>query len=122
MKNPKEAQCAISINLDIQERDQLVAIAREIDLPRNRIIRQLIRYFLQGRIEWLELFEKTYDIGIGAIKEKVAVRTCLPPELYTAFVQFVEKKGSTTGVVLRRLIFLYITHEAIWKTIWLIDD
>ena len=116
----KKLQCIVSTSLNRQEKESLIDISRKLDIPYCRITRQLIRYILHGQLGWLDLFEKTNDC-IEALDKgaKVPLRTTLDPELYMSFVQFVEKRGSTTSVVLRRLILLYITSKIEWKMIWL---
>lgn len=123
MKN-KKLQCSTATYLSKQEKERLVSISREIDIPYCRIMRQLIRYALNGQIDWLEIFKKTNGPGMELVKEKGDVRitrTTMSPDLYTAFVQYVEEKGSTTSIVLRRLILLYITGGIGRRAIWLIQ-
>ena len=115
----KKLQCIVSTSLNRQEKESLIDVSRKLDIPYCNITRQLIRYFLQGQLMWLDLFEMTNDCIEPLDKsKKVPLRTTLNPELYMSFVQFVENKGSTTSVVLRRLILLYITGQIEWKTIW----
>jgi len=118
----KKQQCIVSTSLSRQEKGCFIEISHKLDIPYCCIARQLIRYILHGQLGWLDLFEKTNDCieSLDSNKgKKVPLRTTLSPELYTSFVQFVEKKGSTTSMVLRRLVLLYITGKIEWKTIWL---
>ena len=115
----KKSQCIVSTRLNWQEKESFINISRKLDIPYCSITRQLIRYVLQGQLMWLDLFEKTNDCIVPLDKnQNVPLRTSLTPEMYTDFAQFVEQRGSTTGVVMRRLILLYITGRIEWQTIW----
>jgi len=118
VKNNEELRCFITAKVSIQERERLVAVADSLDIPYCRILRQLIRYIVNGHIGWLELFDKTNDVVLQE-ETRVSIRTKLTPELYATFVQLAEERGSTTSIVLRRLMLLYVTGKIEWKMIWL---
>jgi hypothetical protein len=42
----------------------------------------------------------------------------LSPEVYAAFARLAEEWGSTTSIVLRRLMLLYISGEIEREAIW----
>ena len=115
----EKLQCIITASVSSQEKESLVAVARNLDIPYCRIIRQLIRYIVKRQIGWLDLFDKTNEAIAKDETKKVYIRTTLNPELYTAFVQLVEDRGSTTSVVIRRLVLLYTTDKVEWKSIWM---
>ena len=121
MANSKseKLQCIITASVSGQEKERLVAVSRNLDIPYCRIIRQLIRYIVKGQIGWMDLFERTNESIAKDETKKVYIRTTLNPELYAAFVQLVEDRGSTTSVVIRRLVSLYGTGKIEWKSIWL---
>ena len=118
MENRKP-QCFVTARISLQERERLVIVARDLDIPYCRILRQLVRYIMENNIGWLELFESTNDL---ALKDRadVTIRTKLPQETYIAFTQFADERGSTTSVILRRLVLLYIANKIDWRTIWLV--
>jgi hypothetical protein len=50
--------------------------------------------------------------------DKKYIRTQLTTEMYTAFARLAEEWGSTTSIVLRRLMLLYISGEIEREAIW----
>jgi hypothetical protein len=104
-----------------EEKRLLVEAARDLDVPYYTLMRRLVRYILDGKIGWMELFKQSNDLA-GADgpdgDDRKFIRTQLNPELSSAFAQLAEEWGSTTGIVLRRLMLLYIfgkiPRDAIW--------
>ncbi|MDR1160033.1 MAG: hypothetical protein LBK69_05330 [Syntrophomonadaceae bacterium] len=117
----KENPCAVTTTVSGKEKGLLVETARDLDVPYYTVMRRLVRYILDGKIDWMELFKQSNELsgadGPGEDDRKF-IRTQLNPELSSAFAQLAEDWGSTTGIVLRRLMLLYIfgkiPREAIW--------
>jgi hypothetical protein len=117
----KELQCAVTTAVSDKEKSLLVETARSLDVPYYVLMRRLVRYILDGKIDWVNLFKQSNELRVGDEPEKNGkkfIRTQLSSEHYSAFARLAEEWGSTTGVVLRRLMLLYIAgrieREAIW--------
>ena len=79
------------------------------------------RYILDGKIEWTELFRQTNELAVDDkldSVEKVFIRTQVSTERYAAFARLAEEWGSTMGIVLRRLMLLYIAGKIERHAIW----
>jgi hypothetical protein len=103
------------------EKELLIDTARELDIPYYVIMRKLIRYILDGKITWMDLFQQSNELSAAdgpETKDKKYIRTQLGTEVYAAFSKLAEEWGTTTSIVLRRLMLLYISgkieREAIW--------
>jgi hypothetical protein len=117
----KNNQCLITASLDEKEKEFFEVIARSLDVSCNVIIRRLVRYFLDEKISWNELFRKCDELpGIDTpnTPRRKQVRTTLIPEEYSIFARRVEEWGSTTAIVVRRLILLYIAGKIERREIW----
>ena len=115
----KELQCGATISK--KEKKLLIATALSLDAPYYLIMRRLVRYILDGKIEWTDFFRKSNDLTVGDESEesgKVFVRTLLTHDAYIAFGQLAEEWGSTTSIILRRLVLLYITGKIERHAIW----
>ena len=117
----KELQHGVTAGMSREEKALLVAAARDLGVPYCLIMRRLVRYILDEKIEWVELFKETNDLAVNDKAKnagKTIVRTYLSPDMYVAFAQLAEEWGSTTSVVLKRLVLLYangkIERHAIW--------
>jgi hypothetical protein len=117
----KENQCGVTTAITNQERELLIDTARELDIPYYVIMRKLIRYILDGKITWMDLFQQSNELSATdgpETKDKKYIRTQLNTETYAAFSRLAEEWGTTTSIVLRRLMLLYISgkieREAIW--------
>jgi hypothetical protein len=119
MKN-KEQQCAVTVGMSAKEKEQLVAVARNLDVPYYLLMRRLVRYLLDGKMDWFELFKKSKEFAENSPDgaEKIFIRTQLSPGRYAAFAAIAEEWGSTTSVVLRRLTLLYIAGKIERNAIW----
>lgn len=120
MKN-KELQCTVTVGMNAKEKALLLAAAHDLDVPYYFLMRRLVRYILDGKIEWMELFRQSNELaaddGLEG-GEKVYMRTQLSPERYSAFARLAEEWGSTTAIVLRRLLLLYIAGKIGRNSIW----
>jgi hypothetical protein len=117
----KSKQCSVTIVVSEKERNFFTAMARDLYISRNVLMRRLVRYFLEEKISWSELFKKSSEHQFlqeldGTKKRQM--RTYLEPEQYAAFSQLAEEWGSTTSVVLKRMIQLYITGKIERGNIW----
>jgi hypothetical protein len=116
----KENPCAVTTAVSGEEKRLLVETARDLDVPYYTLMRRLVRYILDGKIDWMELFKQSNELTgeDGPDGGRKFIRTQLNPELSSAFARLAEEWGSTTGIVLRRLMLLYIfgkiPREAIW--------
>jgi hypothetical protein len=117
----KNNQCVVTTSIDENARELFEAMARSLDVSCNVILRRLVRYFLDGKMSWNELFGKYAELpGIDTpnMPRKKQVRTTLAPEDYSTFARRVEELGSTTSIVIRRLILLYIAGKIERRDIW----
>ena len=117
----KELQCAVTVGMSAREKGLLVAVARDLDVPYYLLMRRLVRYILDEKIEWTELFRQSNELIVeDELKstDKVFVRTQLSTERYAAFARLAEEWGSTMGIVLRRLMLLYIAEKIERHAIW----
>ena len=121
-------QSTISTKLNEKEKALLVQVSKELNVPCNRIMRRLVHYVMEGKIEWLEIIKKTSDLlgklELNSVAENrnlrsFSVRTDLPPDLYGTFTRLAEEWGSTPNTVLRKLVLLYVAggieRGDIWK-------
>jgi hypothetical protein len=119
--NVKKNQCGVTTTVSKKEKKLLTDMAREMDIPCYALMRRLVHYILDGKIEWMELFRRSNELTAADWPEgtdKKFIRTQLSPEMYAAFTQLAEEWGSTTGVVLRRLMLLYVSGEIGREAIW----
>jgi hypothetical protein len=111
----------VTASLDAKEKALFETMVHSQDASCNLIMKRLIRYFIDGGIPWRGLFGK-YDglpvVDTPNMSRRKQVRTTLKPEHYSAFVQSVEECGSTTAIVVRRLIQLYISGKIKKGDIW----
>jgi hypothetical protein len=121
-------QSTISTKLNEKEKALLVEVSKELNVPCNRIMRRLVHYIMEGKIEWLEIIRKSKDF-LGKLKpsgdvdnsntRSFIVRTNLPPDLHGTFTRLAEEWGSTPNMVLRKLVLLYVAggieRGEIWK-------
>ena len=117
----KNLQCAVTVGVSANEKDLLVAVSRDLDVPYYSLMRRLVRYILDERIEWTELFRQSNELTVDDKLEsadKVFIRTQLSTERYSAFAHLAEEWGSTTAIVLRRLMLLYISGKIERHAIW----
>ena len=114
----KEMQCGVLMTTN--EKNLLVSIAQSLDVPYYIILRRLVRYILDEKVTWEDLFGKNNKLVNEAYDEtkKVAIRTQLTVDAYGAFAQLAEEWGSTTGVILKRLVLLYINGKIERHAIW----
>jgi hypothetical protein len=117
----KENPCGVTAVVSGREKQLLIEAARKLDVPYYTLIRRLVRYILDGKIEWMELFKLSNELTAEDRPEdgdKKFIRTQLSPELSSAFSRLADDWGSNTGIILRRLMLLYISgkipREAIW--------
>jgi hypothetical protein len=114
-------QCGVTTAVTNQEKELLIETARGLDVPYYTLMRRLIRYILDGKIEWMELFRRSNQLCAADVPDgddKKFIRTQLNPEVYGAFARLAEEWGSTTSIVLRRLMLLYISGEIEREAIW----
>ena len=84
-------------------------------------MRRLIRYFLDEKVSWIDLFRQYNELPLADTSDKAEkrrMRSTLEPEQYFAFVQRAEEWGSTTAVVMRRLMLLYVAGKIERGDIW----
>jgi hypothetical protein len=120
MRNRKN-QCAVTTAVSDKEKELLVKIAHGLDVPYYIVMRRLVRYFLDEKISWMDLFRQYRGLPAEGESEKAgkkSIRTQVSPEQYAAFAQRVEEWGSTTGIILRRLMLLYIAGKIERNAIW----
>jgi hypothetical protein len=120
MRN-KENQCAVTTAVSDKEKELLVGLACDLDVPYCIVMRRLVRYFLDEKISWMDLFKQYMELSVEdepESAERKFIRTQLTPERYAAFSQRAEEWGSTTGIVLRRLMLLYIAGKIERNAIW----
>jgi hypothetical protein len=117
----KVNQCSVTTAVTNLEKKSLIDTAHDLDVPYYVLMRRLVRYILDGKIEWMELFRRSNELSAADGPDgddKKYIRTQLTSEMYTAFARLAEEWGSTTSIVLRRLMLLYIAgkieREAIW--------
>jgi hypothetical protein len=117
----KENQCAVTTAVSDREKELLIETARGLDVPYYIVMRRLVRYFLDEKISWMDLFRQYRELPVEDEPENTDrkfIRTQLSPERYAEFALRAEEWGSTTGIVLRRLMLLYLAgkigREAIW--------
>jgi hypothetical protein len=111
-KNQK--QCGITTTVTDQEKKLLIDTARGLDVPCYTLMRRLIRYILDGKISWMELFQRSNELSATDMPDsddRKFIRTRVGPEVYAAFAQLAEEWASTTAIVLRRLMLLYISGK-----------
>jgi hypothetical protein len=117
----KSKRCAVTTVVNKKERILFCAIAHSLDVTPSILIRRLIRYFLHGKISWVELFKQYGDLPVTDEPDdasKKVIRILLTPEQCSAFTQVTEEWGSTTAIVIRRLILLYVTGKIGRADIW----
>jgi hypothetical protein len=119
--NAEYRQCIVTTGVSDNEEKLFTAMARDVDVSCNILMRRLIRYLLEEKISWTELCARYKNLTatdtLGA-SEKKRIRTTLPPEQYTAFAQLAENWGSSMGIAARRLIQLYIAGKIERRDIW----
>ena len=117
----EKKQCGVTTTVTNQEKELLIDTARSLDVPYYILMRRLIRYILDGKIEWMELFRRSHELAAADVPDdddKKFIRTQLSPEVYGAFARLAEEWGSTTSIVLRRLMLLYVAGEIEREAIW----
>jgi hypothetical protein len=118
----KSKQCTVAAAVSEKEKTLFTAMARnELGVSCSALMRRLIRYFQDGKISWTDLFKQYSEISTAdepGRGEKKYMRVNLEPEEYFPFAQHSEGWGSTTGIVLRRLILLYISGKIERGDLW----
>jgi hypothetical protein len=117
----KNTKCVITAAVSDNERKLFTAMAHDLDVSCNVLMRRLVRYFLEKEIVWTDLFGQNNELPVADDPNnprKKQVRTTLAPEQYAAFAQRVETWGSTTAIIIRRLILFYIAGKIERGDIW----
>jgi hypothetical protein len=116
----RENQCAVTTAVSVSEKRLLIDTAHNLGVPYYTLMRRLIRYLLDGKIEWVDVFRQSNTLSAmdESGDEKKSIRTQLSPEVYSAFARLADEWGSTTGVILRRLMLLYVTGKIGRQDIW----
>jgi hypothetical protein len=115
----KDIQCGVTMSP--KERELLLATANYLDVPYSLVMRRLIKYILDGKIEWTELFRMSNALEFNDEPDNagsVYFRTQLSLDMSIAFAQLADDWGSTTSVILRRLVQLYVTGKIERHAIW----
>jgi hypothetical protein len=119
--NAENKRCTLTTAVTEKEKNSFVEIAHDLDAPCDLLMRRLVHYFLDGKISWMELFKQSNELLMKNMPDnsrKVNMRTHLSPARYVAFTQITEYWGSSTAVVLRRLILLYVAGKIERADIW----
>jgi hypothetical protein len=119
--NAKSNRCIVTAAVTGEEKNLFSAMARDLDVSCDVLMRRLIRHFLNVRISWEELFKpnrasKKNETDIAAAKSYM--RTHVNPDQYAALTQIAEEWGSTASVVLRKLVLSYIAGDIERRDIW----
>jgi hypothetical protein len=117
----ENTQCYVTVAISDHEKDLLAAIARDFHVSRNTLMFRLVRYFLDGKISWTNLFKQDREMPIANVPYqggKKYIRAKLAPEEYFPFTQSTEGRGSTPGIVLKQLILLYVSGNIERGDIW----
>jgi hypothetical protein len=117
----ENSKCAITTAVNEREKNLFAEIARVLKVSRHTLLLRLIRYFLDGKISWADLFKQYSKLPIADELEKGRkkyIRVILEPEEYFAFVRCAEEWGSTTAIILRRLMLLYMAGKIERGDIW----
>jgi hypothetical protein len=117
----KNTKCVITASVSDNEREIFAAMARDLDVSSSVLMRRLVRYFLEKEIVWADLFGQNNELPVAGDPgnpRKKQVRTTLAPEQYAAFAQRVEAWGSTSAIIVRRLILFYIAGKIERGDIW----
>jgi hypothetical protein len=104
-----------------KEKNLFVAKAHELGIPYNVIMRRLVRFLLDDKLSWFDLFSQYNELPIANTRDKgkkKRMRSTLEPEQYTAFARRAEEWGSTTAVIMRRLMVLYAAGKIEQRDIW----
>jgi hypothetical protein len=117
----KNGKCTITTAVSEKERNIFLEVARNMGVPRYVLMRRLIRYVLDEKISWTELFIQYRELT--AINDsyhtlKRVMRVWLEPEEYYAFTQLADEWGTTTSIIIRRSILLYVTGKIERGDIW----
>ncbi|MDR2860949.1 MAG: hypothetical protein LBV07_00115, partial [Syntrophobacterales bacterium] len=78
-------------------------------------------YFLDEKLSWFELFKQYNELPLAGTRDKVKkrrMRSTLEPKQYDAFARSAEEWGSTTAVIIRRLMMLYAAGKIEQRDIW----
>jgi hypothetical protein len=121
MNDMQNARCVVTTAVSDNEKSLFTSMARDLDVSCNVLMRRLIRYFLDGKISWMDLLQQSKDLmspDMGDGSGKMFMRTYLNAEQYCNFARRTEEWGSTTSIVLRRLMVLYITGKIKRGDIW----
>jgi hypothetical protein len=117
----KRTECYVSVAMNDNDRNILTTMAYGISVSRNTLMRRLVRYFLDGKISWTDLLKQSSEIPVASDPSqggKKYIHAKLEPEECFAFARSVEEIGSTPGIVLKRLIMLYISGKIDRGDIW----
>jgi hypothetical protein len=117
----KTSRCVVTTTVNEEDKEAFAAIACSLGIPFNALMRRLILFFLDRKISWSDIFGQDKALSVaGSLNnsKKKQVRTPLSPEQYSVFARRVEELGSTTAIVARRLILLYIAGEIGRREIW----
>jgi hypothetical protein len=117
----KENQCVVTTVVTEAEKRLFVEMARSLNVPYTVLMRRLIRYFLDEKMSWADLFRQYNELSFPEAPEgsrKKPMRARMDPGEYAAFAQRTEEWGSTTSIVIRRLILLYIAGRIEKGVIW----
>jgi hypothetical protein len=117
----KNNQCVVTSSVDNEDKQSFVAISRGLGIPTSALIRRLIQYFLDKKISWSELFGQNDELSVvdsSDNSKRTQMRTTLSSEQYSVFARRVAECGSTTTIVVRRLILLYVTGKIERGDIW----
>jgi hypothetical protein len=117
----KKKSCTVTTIVSENEKNIFITVARELGTPYNVIMRRLIRYFLDEKVTWAELFRQYNELKPVKTPDKFTkkrMRCTLEPEQYFNFARSVDEWGSTPAVVMQRLMVLYVAGKIERRDIW----
>jgi hypothetical protein len=84
-------------------------------------MRRLVRYFLDEKLSWFDLFKQYNELPLVQTRDKAKkrrMRSTLETEQYNAFAHRAEEWGSTTAIIIKRLMMLYAAGKIEQRDIW----
>ena len=117
----KNKRCTVTTVVSENEKSLFIAMAIELGVPYNVIMRRLVQHFVDEKISWPDLFRQYKELPLADTPgktEKRRMRSTLEPEQYFSFTRRAEEWGSTTAVIMRRLMLLYVAGKIERRDIW----
>lgn len=120
----KRTPPSVSVPLTRKQKDTIQSITKENGISTCILMRRLLAYVLNKKIEVPVLFQKSKVFRVmeepkssGSVKTP-SVRTPMDTVFYSQVVSLADEWGSTPSIIMRALLLLFLDGQISMQDIW----